>query len=119
MPECEDAKPTFEQALAQLAVIVQELENGQTGLAEALARYEEGVKLLKQCYGLLEHAERKIELLTGLDASGGPATQPFNDTGDVPLEDKAQARSKRRSKPPEVARPQAARNEMDEPTGLF
>ena len=46
--------PSFEQALASLEQIVHDLEEGRLGLAESLARYEEGVKLLKQCHGLLE-----------------------------------------------------------------
>ena len=69
-PDC----PTFEEALENLEAIVHELEEGQIGLAEALARYEQGVKLLKQCFNLLEGAERKIELLSGFDAAGNPVT---------------------------------------------
>ena len=42
----------------------------ELGLGESLACYEEGVKLLKLCYNLLEQAERKIELLSGVDAEG-------------------------------------------------
>ena len=49
----------FEEALTQLETIVHALEDGQIGLADALGRYEEGVKLLKQCYGLLEKTERR------------------------------------------------------------
>ena len=67
------ASPSFEEALAELDAIVHDLEEGQTGLAEALARYEQGVGLLKRCYGLLERAERRIELLTGIDAQGNPS----------------------------------------------
>jgi len=99
------SSPSFEQALAQLDAIVHELEEGQTGLAEALARYEQGVGLLKQCYGLLERAERRIEVLTGIDAQGNPITAPFDDQATLSLEEKAQARSKRRSEPGAAKRP--------------
>ena len=68
---------TFEQALADLEQIVRELEDGQTGLEEALARYETGVGLLKRCYGQLREAEQRILLLTGVDADGRPLLQPF------------------------------------------
>jgi exodeoxyribonuclease VII small subunit len=71
--------PTFEQALARLEEIVHQIEEGELGLNEALERYEEGVKLLRQSYELLERAERKIELLSGFDAEGNPVTQPFDD----------------------------------------
>ena len=50
--------------------IVHDLEEGQLGLAEALARYEQGVQHLKRCYLLLEGAERKSELLTSESVSG-------------------------------------------------
>lgn len=112
--------PTFEQALAQLEDIVHELEEGEIGLNEALARYEQGVKLLRQCYELLERAERKIELLGGLDAEGKPLTEPFDDDA-LSLDQKAQVRSRRRT-----ARPPSKEVEngpgdsgLDEPTGLF
>ena len=49
---------------------MRDLEEGRLGLAESLGRYEEGIKLLKQCYTQLEQAERRIELLTGFDAGG-------------------------------------------------
>jgi exodeoxyribonuclease VII small subunit len=68
---------TFERALVELEQIVRELEDGQTGLEEALARYETGVGLLKRCYAQLREAEQKILLLTGLDAEGRPVLQPF------------------------------------------
>src|SRR5580698_2121845 len=54
------APPDFETALARMEAIVFELEEGRIGLAEALARYEEGVGLLRQCFALLETAERRI-----------------------------------------------------------
>ena len=43
-----------------------------SGLNESLERYEEGVKLLRQSYELLQRAERRIELLSGVDAEGNP-----------------------------------------------
>ena len=71
--------PSFEQSLQRLEEIVHLLEEGDLGLNEALERYEEGVKLLRQSYELLERAERKIELLSGVDAEGNPVVEPFDD----------------------------------------
>ena|SRR5579884_1702364 len=68
---------TFEQALAALDQIVHELEDGGTGLEEALTRYEQGVGLLKRCYTHLRDAEQRILLLTGVDEEGQPVVQPF------------------------------------------
>ena len=85
---------SFEQSLAELESIVHQLEDGQLGLAEALARYEQGIKHLKHCYQLLQQAERKIELLTGVAEDGTPRTQPF-EVAAAPLEESA---GKRRPK---------------------
>ncbi|HWB10320.1 MAG TPA: exodeoxyribonuclease VII small subunit [Pirellulales bacterium] len=90
--------PTFEQALEQLEHIVHQLEEGEIGLAEALDHYETGIGLLKQCYGLLQRAERRIELLSGVDAAGNPITEPFADDGPQPLDEKSQNRSRRRTR---------------------
>lgn len=88
----------FEQALEQLEQAVRQLEDGQLGLSESLDCYQRGVQHLKQCYRALEAAERKIELLTGVDAEGRPVTQPF-DESEMSLEEKAASRSRRRSRP--------------------
>jgi len=80
MNESPSDKMTFEAALAELEKIVRELEDGQTGLEESLARYEKGVSLLKKCYGQLRQAEQRILLLTGTDAEGQPMLQPFEHT---------------------------------------
>ena len=72
-----DQPGTFEQSLAELEAIVHQLEDGELGLAESLARYEQGVKHLKHCYQLLQTAERKIDLLTGVAGDGSPLTEPF------------------------------------------
>jgi len=87
--------PCFEDALAELETVVHELEDGQLGLGEALSRYEHGILRLKQCYLLLQDAERKIELLTGVQPDGTPMTQPFDDLAQ-PLEESAGRRRTRR-----------------------
>jgi exodeoxyribonuclease VII small subunit len=81
--------PSFEAALASLESIVHDLEDGDLGLAEALARYEQGIKHLRHCYDLLEQAERKIELLTGIDAEGRAKTVPFS-ADEPPAEEPAE-----------------------------
>lgn len=69
---------TFEQALARLEEVVHDLEAGQIGLEESLARYEEGVKLLKSCYAQLAGAEKRILELVGQDENGNPITRSFD-----------------------------------------
>jgi exodeoxyribonuclease VII small subunit len=75
----------FEHALARLEEIVHLLEDGKIGLDEALGRYEEGVGLLRRAYGMLQRAERRIELLTGLDSEGNPILRPMEDVASFSL----------------------------------
>ncbi|HZT82156.1 MAG TPA: exodeoxyribonuclease VII small subunit [Gemmataceae bacterium] len=88
---------TFEQALAELDRIVRELEDGQTSLEDALARYEQGVGLLKRCYGQLRQAEQRILQLTGVDEEGQPILRPFEHTATA--EAKGEARRPLRKDP--------------------
>ena len=87
--------PTFEEALASLEQIVSSLEGGQLGLGEALEAYEAGIGQLKACHRHLQAAERRVELLSGIDADGNPVTEPFDDAP-MTLEQKQAARSRRR-----------------------
>jgi exodeoxyribonuclease VII small subunit len=89
-------EPGFEESLARLEEIASELEDGRIGLETALQRYEEGVGLLRRCSGLLNKAQRRIELLSGFDADGNPVTTPLDDDT-LSLEEKAQNRSRRRT----------------------
>jgi exodeoxyribonuclease VII small subunit len=93
----EECASSFEQSLDELEKIVADLESGKLGLSDALSRYEEGVRHLKACQQLLERAERKIELLSGVDADGNPITEPFADAEIETLEEKSAVRSQRRT----------------------
>ena len=79
---------TFEQALARLDEIVRLLEDGNAGLEESLAHYEQGVGLLKRCYAQLRQAEQRIQLLAGMDADGKPILKPFDHTATAEAESK-------------------------------
>ena len=75
--------------MTRLEEIVRLLEDGKAGLDDALGRYEEGVGLLRQAYEMLEKAERKITLLTGIDSDGNPILRPMEDTASFPLAENA------------------------------
>ncbi len=66
----------FEDLLAELEEIVGQLEGGQIGLDEALAKYEKGIAALKQCHEILKAAEKKIEILAK-NPDGALETRPF------------------------------------------
>lgn len=115
---CLEDGSSFEKALARLEGIVDQLEEGDVGLAEALSVYEEGVKHLRQCYQLLEQAERRIELLTGVDAEGNPVSQPFDEAETATLEKKGASRSRRRSSSSSGGEAEK-RDDVDDSSRLF
>ena len=74
--------PKFEEGLAGLEKLVDELENGDLGLDEALKRFEKGVKLSAQLQAALEVAQRKVEKLAqGADGEAG--LEPFDDDAEA------------------------------------
>lgn len=70
-------KPTFEDALQQLAGIVQKLESGQLPLDEALTHYEAGIGLVRRCQDLLQQAEVRVQRLLGVDEHGQAVLEPL------------------------------------------
>jgi exodeoxyribonuclease VII small subunit len=66
----------FEEALDKLERIVGELEDGGLPLEDALAKFEEGIKLTRLCSAKLKEAEKKIEILTK-KADGTLEPEPF------------------------------------------
>ena len=69
-------KLKFEDGLALLEKIVEELESGDLTLDESLARYEEGVKAFKQCHEMLRDAEKCVEALLKAE-DGSTQVTPF------------------------------------------
>lgn len=120
-PSAENESVCFEAAFARLEEIVRTLEDGQLGLGDSLAQYEAAVSCLKQCHEALAQAERKIMVLTGVDADGNPVTEPLEDAS-LTLEQKQERRARRRSSASGASdRPSRrdASGEVDNPRGLF
>ena len=61
---------SFEEALAKLEAIVESMESGDVPLADLLARFEQGTKLLKTCESRLQDAELRIEQLKKTKENG-------------------------------------------------
>ena len=59
----EEKELTFEEAMQQLELIADELEKGDLDLDKSVAKFEDGMKLSKQCSKLLEDAEKRITIL--------------------------------------------------------
>ncbi|HJO48043.1 MAG TPA: exodeoxyribonuclease VII small subunit [Candidatus Scalindua sp.] len=69
-------KPDFETSLKELEEIVEQLETSDLALDETLAKYEKGIKIYKQCYQILEKAEKKINILLK-NSTGDIRTEEF------------------------------------------
>src|SRR6478735_1418058 len=88
------AECNFEESLGALEQVVHDLEDGELGLSDSLARYEQGIKHLKQCYQMLESAERRIELLTSVREDGTAQSEAFDESNE-PLAESTGRRRKR------------------------
>jgi len=53
----------FEEAMKKLEEIATELEKNDIDLDTSVTKFEEGMKLSKQCSQMLEEAEKKISIL--------------------------------------------------------
>ena len=61
------SKENFEESMKKLEDIVIELENGNLNLDESVQKFEQGMKIAKQCNNILEEAEKKITILLEKD----------------------------------------------------
>lgn len=70
-------KKKFEDIMAELNKVVEELEQGGPDLDRALSLFEQGVKLTKECQKILDQAEQKVTRLTQMD-NGEIEEKPFS-----------------------------------------
>jgi exodeoxyribonuclease VII small subunit len=54
---------SIETRLSELEALLEELESGDLELDQALKKFEQGVKLSRECQKTLEDAEMKIKIL--------------------------------------------------------
>lgn len=54
---------SFEDNMKKLEEIANELEKGELDLDASVSKFEEGMKLSKECSEMLEKAEKKITML--------------------------------------------------------
>ena len=57
----------FEEQMEELENIVEQLEKGDLDLQKSVEKFEEGIKISKQCNKMLEEAEKKITILVNKD----------------------------------------------------
>ena len=80
-----DQEPTqqpadFEAILAELATLVDRMEQGDISLEESMAAFERGVSLTRQAQQTLAQAEQKVKLL--LEQDGEPVLETFTEPED-------------------------------------
>ena len=78
-------RTSFEQNLADLEQLVEQLESGQLELAESLQRFRQGVELGRQCREMLDEAQQVIEQVVSqsADREPDPATTRTTESGET------------------------------------
>lgn len=71
----ENEKKSFEDNMEKLEKIVTDLEKGNLNLDDSVEKFEEGMKISKECNKILEEAEKKITIL--LEENGETKEQDF------------------------------------------
>lgn len=67
------AHRSFEEAMAELAALVTQMESGQLPLEASVAAYARGSELVKYCAGQLDKVESQVKILEG------DMLKPFSD----------------------------------------
>jgi exodeoxyribonuclease VII small subunit len=75
MTDQEKSLGTLEKSLEELEALVERLESGDLSLEQALAEFERGIKLTRECQTALKDAEQKVEILLRKTESAEPV--PF------------------------------------------
>jgi exodeoxyribonuclease VII small subunit len=70
---------TFEQSMQALEKIVEEMEQGDLPLQDALEKFERGIKLAKHSQQTLEAAEQKVKILTSKNGNESLEDLPSTD----------------------------------------
>ncbi len=76
MSNKEESK-SFEELMADLENIVQELEKGDLNLDDSVTKFEEGMKISKECNKILESSEKRISIL--LENNGEISEEDFEE----------------------------------------
>lgn len=72
------ASLSFEDALAELEVIVRRLEEGSINLDEAISSYERGTYLKRHCEAKLQNAQLRVEKIVLGSDGRATGTEPLD-----------------------------------------
>ena len=68
---------SFEEMMQNLESIAKDLESGDLSLDDSVKKFEEGMRISKECSKILEDAEKKITILTK-DSQGNLKEENFD-----------------------------------------
>ena len=75
MPKAKPSKLDIEKSLGELETLVSELESGELPLEKAMAHFEKGVSLTRDCQKALTEVEQRVSVLlqeAGLEDDAEP-----------------------------------------------
>lgn len=78
---------SFEQAVAKLEQIVQQIEEGKVSLEESIQRYAEGIDLYKHCRAKLDQMEKTIQVLAKGEGDSLEVSGPLEEDKAGPLQE--------------------------------
>ena len=79
--------PPFESSLADLEQLVVRMERGEMPLEEALATFQRGLALAKECQVALQQAEQQVRMLSPGAPAGAEASADEDDEQEPDLDD--------------------------------
>lgn len=71
---------SFEQQLAELEQIVEQLESGDLELADSMQKFKRGVELSQACRNMLDEAQQTVEEITAESESETEDLRPPAET---------------------------------------
>lgn len=77
-----ESNASFEQQLAELEQIVEQLESGDLELAESMQKFKRGVELSQACRSMLDEAQQTVEEITADSGSDSEDLTPPDETSD-------------------------------------
>ncbi|MBQ2320636.1 MAG: exodeoxyribonuclease VII small subunit [Lachnospiraceae bacterium] len=60
-------KLTLEESFGSLDKIIQEMQTGELTLEQSFKKYEEGMKLIKNCNDAIDKVEKKLIVIDNVD----------------------------------------------------
>ena len=77
-----EEQQSFEQTLAKLETLVEQLESGELQLADSLEKFKRGIELSKQCRVMLDQAQQTVDAVMDDESPLSEADGQSGETSD-------------------------------------